>query len=165
MIEEVKDIAEINGWEYRIFETKFLKPNAGQKEPDKKLYGIFVSPPGCETVDFTFRADGSSTGWQFTKTQFAGSAMHIVVVNLLRYISQKYYSAIEVDDEGDYWQTGDETILEKHISHVGAMIKTMADTFTGNPRQKGEDLKAYILRTTLQAKEVYNKTNKKKKAE
>lgn len=154
MVEEIKDIAEVNGWEYHIFETKFPKADT---PPANNRYGIFVSPPRCETIDFTFGADGKMHGWVFTKTQFAGSAMHITVVNLLRYISNKYYSHIEVDDEGDYWQTGNAVILEKHISSIGLMLKTLAHTFNNTPRAKDQPLETYILQTVQKAKAAYEK--------
>jgi hypothetical protein len=150
MIEEVKDIADTNGWPYHIWETKFPKKPIAKN--NHKRYGIFVSPPRCESVDFSFSADGTMPDWQYTKTQFAGSAMHIVVVNLLRYISKKYYSHIEVDDEGDYWQTNDEALLQKQIDTVGQMIKLMHHALEETPKQKGEKIVDYITRVAKTAK-------------
>jgi len=40
----------------------------------------------------------------FTKTQYAGKETHKLIINMLRYISQKYFSAFNVKDDSLYWE-------------------------------------------------------------
>ncbi len=47
----------------------------------------------------------------FTKTQLAGSAAHIKVVELLKQLAPKYFSEFEVTDETDFWDDGNEKNL------------------------------------------------------
>jgi len=52
--------------------------------------------------------------WASTKTQFAGPEAHIGLCKLLQYLSGKYFKTIEVEDEGEYWQSGEaETLILK----------------------------------------------------
>ena len=51
---------------------------------------------------------------EFTKTQFAGTAVHVLVVNLLRRIAPLFASFI-VHDEGEFWDTSDLGILKGHF--------------------------------------------------
>lgn len=170
MIEELKDVALVNRWDYKVFETEFPKPDAKPAFDFSKYgwtveplrYGIYITPPRCETIDFAFDASGNLER-TFVKTQFAGSATHIIVVNLLRYISKKYLLNFEVDDEGDYWQTNDTILLEKHLRDVGNMIKVMGDAFNSSQRQKGEELTNYIIRVATGAKQTYDKGEMKNK--
>ena len=163
MIEEVKDIAEVNKWEYHIFEKEFPAIGSEPKAGERKKYGIYLTPPNCETITLTFRANGTTDGYHFTKTQFAGSAMHIIVINLLRYISKKYFIDFEVEDEGDYWQTNDEVLLQKHMNNVGLMIKTMKQAFENIPKEKGEKVMPYVLRVAETAAKKYNAKQSRKK--
>ena len=96
MIEEVVTIAKANNWDYFIFENEF--PNASFTPiPEKEnLYGICISPPGCEMVSFSFLSNGKMCGaeklqfnkhlenleedenlyYLHTKTQYAGIEIH-----------------------------------------------------------------------------------------
>ena len=58
MIDEVTTIAKTNQWDYFVFETEF--PNATfTKTPEKEnLYGMCISPPNCESVNFSFLSNG-----------------------------------------------------------------------------------------------------------
>jgi hypothetical protein len=59
----------------------------------------------------------------FIKTQFAPVEIHIAVIKLLKYIQQKYISNLDVYDEGDYWQTGnDQKFLKGKIDFLNAAI-------------------------------------------
>jgi hypothetical protein len=75
--------------------------------------GVALYPhPDCEPIRIEFeglRID------QFVKTQFAGAPIHVRVVALLREISP-HFSVFEVSDDSEYWETGDEGLLEKAIT-------------------------------------------------
>lgn len=51
--------------------------------------------------------------WASTKTQAAGPAAHIALCKLLRYLEAKYFERLEVNDETQYWETGEvERLIE-----------------------------------------------------
>jgi hypothetical protein len=64
MIEEVKDVAIANNWEYHILDTEFPFNDSelpwGNKEiyHHENVYGIILCPTGCEMVNFSFLSNG-----------------------------------------------------------------------------------------------------------
>ncbi len=142
MIEEVKDIAEIYEWKYTIANTHFPKNTFNKMEYDGKLYGISFTPPNSETISLTFLSNGkmcSGARLKFfgnsnkeedkqylfmlsSKTQFAGSTNHKIIIHLLKYLSQKYFQDFQLTDEGAYWETGDEELLEKNFNTYNDLL-------------------------------------------
>ncbi|MCK6692591.1 MAG: hypothetical protein L6Q97_10870 [Thermoanaerobaculia bacterium] len=91
------------------------------------------------------------------KTQFAGPDVHIALVKLLKYLEKKYLDAVEVTDEGDYWETEDRARLEKNFDTLTHFIKVVGDALEnyqgpmpedGSPRSLA-DLIEKILREKL----------------
>ncbi len=180
MIEEVKDIAEIYKWKYNIFEKQFPKNGLGKDDFNNKIYGIHFTPPECETVSLTFLSNGRMSCLpnlrhfgntkdeerrQFiymlwTKTQFAGVQTHKVIVHLLKYLSKKYLSEFNVDDEGHYWETGDEKILEKTFRQYNALLDNVSSAIHNFPIKQGENIEQYFERV-LKTIHLKKKRNKK----
>jgi hypothetical protein len=115
LIEEVADLAKGLNWEHTILD-------------DDQIKGIIVSAPESEPLWFTFTPDGKTcdvVNLQYsdpsepfyslchTKTQFAGPEVHMAMIRMLRHISDKYFAEIEVSDEGEYWEKGDEENLRR----------------------------------------------------
>jgi len=174
MIEEVEDIAKMQGWEYHVFEREFPDSIGGatlSRTPNRinkkeKLYGIMLSPPHCDPVQLTFLSNGrmcSPASLQcfgdstdeaeqmflymlFTKTQFAGTEAHKLIVGLLRYLSNKYLLDFVVNDEGEYWETGDDALLKQNFGKVGTYIDVTQNMFDGFPIREGESLEQYVER-------------------
>ena len=67
---------------------------------------------------------------EFTKTQFAGVDWHLRVVGRLKAI-QSYFRELKVDDEGEFWDTGDTAILGDHIQTSKRMIQKAFDENPG----------------------------------
>lgn len=104
MIEEIKNIGDVQKWEYHIFETEFSKNNFDEINSNKNIYGICFSPPDCELVMLSFLSNGRMCNpfmlehflksmekededliyVNFTKTQFAGIESHKIIIHLLR---------------------------------------------------------------------------------
>ncbi len=143
---------------------------------DGNLYGILFSPPNCEPVWLTFLSNrrlcdainlnefnkplkevDEINYWCSTKTQFAGPEVHKAVTAILKHISQKYIDAIEVNDEGNFWQTGDTSLLEKNFSSYSAIIDTMGSALYSTEQKPGESLEEAIIRAIS---EVHNKISK-----
>lgn len=82
--------------------------------------GVEVQPhPDSEPLRFEF--DRDLFVQEYCKTQFAGSATHVRIVELIRRLAH-YFEDLHVEDEGEFWETGDEVLLEGHIGKVNGMI-------------------------------------------
>ncbi|MES2777459.1 MAG: hypothetical protein V4722_24985 [Bacteroidota bacterium] len=178
LIEEVKDIAGIYNWKYTILEETFATEELGKEQyHPKNLYGIVFSPPKSEPVWFSFLSNGRMSAppllqcWGkpknkteaaylymlFTKTQFAGAAIHKLVVHILKYISQKYLLDFTVKDEGYYWETGDEKLLEDTFKQYTSLIEGFATSLETFPVNEGESFMDYFERMMKIVNEKYGK--------
>jgi len=167
MIDEVRDISEIYKWKYYIFEKEFPKNNLGKKNFDESIYGILFTPhKKSEAIYLTFLSNGrmgnpsSLEYWlksknekdkkriygNFTKTQYAGPDVHKVVIDLLRYLSKKYFKSFSMVDESRYWETNDEKILRKTFEEWGALIDGFATALKTIKPRKSESLENVIKR-------------------
>ncbi len=81
----------------------------------------------CDPVRLEF--DRDLYVQEFTKTQFAGVECHLKVVDLLRAI-QPFFRNLKVEDEGEYWETNDHTILAAHMDRTREVIE---DELRKNP--------------------------------
>jgi hypothetical protein len=163
MTEEVEDVVKIYGWPYLIFGTTFPKDSLELQEYDGNLYGICFSPPKCEPVFLSFLSNGrmcsadglkayaSSVGRQeeqhlytlSTKTQYAGYNTHKIIMELLKYLSKKYFRELNVVDEGRYWQTGDELVLKNIFNTYEALISGFAEVLESFPAEGNETIESY----------------------
>ena len=177
MIEEVKDIATVHQWKYHVFEKEFPRNSLGKKNFNKDIYGILFSPPMCEPVLFCFLSNGKMANpfmmefWlkskkkkdkdllfgNFTKTQYAGVEVHIIIIGLFRYLSKKYLKNFSMIDEGKFWETNDEELLRKTFKEWSALIDGFANTLETIKIKKGESIEGTIRRA---AKIVHTKRKK-----
>lgn len=166
MIEEVKDIVSVYNWPYFIYDTEFPGKGFGKQEYDDNIYGIHFSPPESEPVWLCFLSNGRMSNiinvklyanssvsrdklylyMLFTKTQFAGTEIHKIIVHLLKYISKKYLAHFKVIDEGEYWETGDEKLLEENFSCLTQYINDFTTAIETFPKENGETFEAYFLK-------------------
>jgi hypothetical protein len=177
MIEEVKDIAEIYEWKYTINKTRFPKNSFDKTEYNGKLYGISFTPPNSETISLTFLSNGRMCcGVRLkyfgnsdnendkmylymlsSKTQYAGSTIHKIIIHLLKYLSQKYFKNFELDDEGKYWETGDEKLLEKNFKTYNDLVDGVAHSIKSYPINNAESFTDYFARILKMLDEKRNK--------
>lgn len=61
------------------------------------------------------------------KTQYAPLEIHILVINLLKYLKNKYISDLEVFDDGNYWNTMDKNVLKKNMDFLASRIDMVGD--------------------------------------
>lgn len=166
MIEEVRDIVNVYGWDYHIYETEFPEDGFGKKDFNNMIYGIHFSPPGCEPVWLCFLSNGKMSSpmavqlWgkstdekekkllygNFTKTQYAGIETHKTVIRLLRYISNKYLEDFSLIDEGKFWETDDEQALEEMFKRYNEALDFVANALETVPLNPGETLEGYFGR-------------------
>jgi hypothetical protein len=156
LIEEVTDLCKGLNWKYTVLN-------------DEKIKGILVTAPESEALWFTFTPDGrtcdvvnlqySDAGDKFyslchTKTQYAGPEVHMTLVKMLRYMSDKYYSEIEVTDEGEYWETGNEQNLREIFARYTEIINLFAEKLEQMERVPGESTEELVDRIEQMAKEI-----------
>lgn len=159
MIAEVKDIAGSLQWKYDIID-------------DDKLKGILVSPKECEPLSLTFAPNGRLCSIVnvivnkpddefyysgFTKTQFAGPDTHIALLKLLRYLSEKYFSEIEVYDEGLYWGVWDKKILLEQFAKYNYALNAVTAALEGIKKIPGETIQSFADRIEEQIKKKLGK--------
>jgi hypothetical protein len=73
----------------------------------------------CEPIRLEFDNDLYVQEW--TKTQFAGAKIHITVVDFLREI-ERFFETFKVNDEAEYWDTGDPELLKKYLADCDRFI-------------------------------------------
>ena len=165
LIEEITDIAKAENWNYFVFENQFHNNSFSNAINDKNLYGIMISPPESEPLCLSFLGNGKMCGilnfnvFQLdknigesqlysvaTKTQYAGSEIHKKLIMILDYINPKYLSDFECVDEGHFWETRNEKLLEETFEKYTNLISGLTDSFTIFPMLKDETQEAYCIR-------------------
>ncbi len=108
---------------------------------------ILMMHPACEPISFLFDRGGRlrdlmgllsvpdvmpvpETPFVSVKTQFAPVEVHITIIKLLQYFKKRYVSDMEVLDEGEFWETGDERRLREKIAFLDRKIAAAADALS-----------------------------------
>jgi hypothetical protein len=146
LIEEVTDICKSLNWESHIFDEKELK-------------GVCFAPKRSEPVFLTFNENGrifsptnillkdiyddirvpkESIYTTSTKTQYAGADAHIAIIKLLKHISKKYLKEFTLTDEGYYWETDDEKILQEQFEKYNSALDSVGEALNNLPSAVGE---------------------------
>jgi hypothetical protein len=179
LICEVEDIAAVYEWPCEVFNSEFPNNHFGKTTYNNELYGVCFTPPGCESVFISFLSNGKISGpaqLEFfgnaskeeekkylyivsVKTQFAGIDVHIVLVHLLRYLSQKYFARFNVSDEGSYWETSDENILRENFKKYSDLFNSFSSAIHKHPFQANESVDKYFARLIQLIKEKKQRGN------
>ncbi len=167
LITEVKDIAETFNWKYTIFQEAFPELNDDDETYNDEIYGISFTPPKCETVSICFLSNYRMSDYVHlkfyghsedeneqkylymlaVKTQFAGITIHKTVIELLRYLNKKgYFSEFILTDEGEYWETGDEQLLEKRFKAYESLLDDFSLALETISANQGESFEKYFER-------------------
>jgi hypothetical protein len=134
----VSSTAEAKGWPIELIGRKTVTrlrvdDNEQAWNYEGPVEGIVVRPhEDCEPVRFEF--DQDLYVQEYTKTQFAGVACHLAVVALLRRV-EPLFSKLVVDDEGEFWNTGDLAVLENHVETIRKVIN---DELKKNPNARAK---------------------------
>jgi len=179
LITEVKDIAETLNWKYKIYQEEFPFIEKGDQSYDGQLYGISFTPPECETVSICFLSNyrmsslvhltlyghtenPSEKDFLYmlsAKTQFAGTAIHKIIINIFRHLyKKKYLLDFELIDEGGYWETGDEKLLENKFKEYGDLLDNFSLALETISPKHGESYENYFERIM----KIIENRNKKK---
>jgi len=124
---DVCAFAKESGWLTKaIFESNALLKRVVNEQNDDYVgptRGVEVQPhPNSEPLRFEF--DRGLFVQEYCKTQFAGATTHVRIVELLHRVMHHFENLL-VEDEGEFWETHDETLLESHIEKVNGLIDEM----------------------------------------
>ena len=167
LITEVKEIVETFNWDYKIYLKEFPEKKIDDSAYDERIYGISFTPPECETVSICFLSNyrmSSGARLKFfgkspnqsenkflymlsVKTQFAGVSIHKAIIELFRYLLKRnYFSEFNLIDEGNYWETGDESLLEQKFKENGDLIDHFSIAIETIPIKPRESFEGYFER-------------------
>ena len=166
MIEEVTDICKANKWDFAVFDDTFPN-NTFTIEPNKdRVYGIFFTPPKCETVDLTFLSNGKLCSahnielnknlenleddiylyFLSVKTQYCGPEIHKLLIPIFDYLNKNYFEDFEFTDEGQFWETRNEKLLDETFDRYSNLINSFSSVLEYIPILEGEPIETYVLR-------------------
>ena len=166
LIEEIKDISNVSGWKYHIYNTRFPNDTFENHTSFENIYGIDFTPTDCETVSLAFLSDGTmvcparilffansenETERSFiytisVKTQFAGVFIHQLLIRLFKYLNDKYFEDFKLDDESYYWETDDENRMREQFKVYDDLLDNVVLSVQTFPIKSGEDVVAYFER-------------------
>ncbi len=141
VIDVSKKFAELNHWEYFIFQedNKLLERIKDEQDwnYEGSTKGIQLQPDS-NSDPFILEFDENLYVQEFCKTQFADLSVHILIINFLKQI-QPYFDNFTVDDEGEYWDTFDVKLLQQHVdncNHASDEMKRENNKMNGPFRLK-----------------------------
>lgn len=127
LIDAASTFAKENGWGKELFELPNVTLLRVRDEADwdyvGPVKGIQVFPhDDCDPIRLEFDRDLYIQ--EYTKTQFAGSNIHLKVLDLLALL-QPFFSTFRINDEGEYWETKNLTTLMEHMHRTQQVIEDM----------------------------------------
>ncbi len=77
--------------------------------------------------------------WTSVKTQFAPIDVHITLVKLLQYVKKHYIPNLEVNDDGQYWETGSTKTLQDKRKLINQKMDEIGISLSGITHQQFEN--------------------------
>lgn len=132
LISRVEEVAKAMTWLTEVFENSEATLLRVRDEKDWDYRGptrgvMLYIHEDCDPLRLEFDQDLYIQ--EFVKTQFAGVRVHIQLIALLRDF-QDFFLDLKVEDEGEYWDSGDEGVLAEHILRCNEVI---AEEASKNP--------------------------------
>lgn len=179
LIEEVLDITKTYGWKNSCYETSFPRNSLSCiNEYSDEVFGISFTPPKCETIYICFLSNGrmsSPVHLRFygrskdqaespflylisVKTQFSNPFIHAPIIQIFRYLNKHYFLDFQLSDEGQYWETNDETILKTNFAKYNAILDSFTLGLETLPMKANESFEDYFSRL-FEVIEKRNRTN------
>jgi hypothetical protein len=136
--DRVLDLALELGSQARVWRA------ADDDDPRRMVRGILLSLyPGQETTSLLISPEGWLVGlldiedaekgqldeppWCCVKTQFGPVEGHVALVELFTVLKQEFIANLDVQDEGEYWETRDLATLATKMNFLQTAIEEMAE--------------------------------------
>ena len=131
LLEEVSSIAKAEGWSSEAIESRVTTLLRVRDEQDWNyvgpVKGIVISiAEDCDPVQLEF--DRDLYVQEFTKTQFAGVQTHLKLLELLKAL-KPFFHDLKVEDEGEYWETGNLQGLTEHMNRAQKAIEAELEKY------------------------------------
>lgn len=126
LLQFARRFASERGWvteEINEPNVKLLRVDENERDCDYlgPVCGLKLIPgKDCEPIKLEF--DNSLYVQEWTKTQFAGAEMHLAVCGFLHAI-EPYFGTLKVNDEAEYWETGDIELLKQYLADCDRFIE------------------------------------------
>ena len=163
LIEEIKDVSNVYGWKYHIFDTRFPNEAFDNHTSFENVYGINFTPTESETISLTFLSNGTmvcpsrisffahtkNEAYIYTisvKTQFAGVIVHQLIIRLFKYLNDKYFEDFELSDESHYWETDNENLMRERFKVYDGLLDNFVLSFQTFPIESDENMISYFER-------------------
>ena len=122
----VSSMAEAEGWSTESIASGKVTLQRVRDDGDWDYTGpvkgiVVYLHEDCDPVRLEF--DGDLYLQEFTKTQFAGVRVHVDVLKLLKAI-QPFFHNLNIEDEGEWWETEDTQILTEHFAAAQKAIES-----------------------------------------
>ncbi len=179
LIEEMSDMAQTMGWHYQVMDNDWDLPNTSSIDSEGSIQGhlplkgiLIKMHTKCESFSLVFDAKGRMTNmvtmalgekeadWQHTKTQFAPVEIHLSMVKLMKYLSNRYFEQFEVFDEGKFWETDDAALLAQKHSFLGDMISKLGDALDNGLSEKPENPQNLVERIEAIITQMHKRSRK-----
>jgi hypothetical protein len=122
-------------WHFRSIDS----PEATLKRVRDQQGWNYVGPvtgielqPHCNAEPLRLEFDRDLYFQDWIKTQFAPTDIHVQVCELFRLLDS-FFESLKVEDEGEYFETGDLSLLTKHRDSVSAVISE----YLASPKNRG----------------------------
>lgn len=86
------------------------------------------------------------------KTQYAGAEIHIKVIELMKYLSSKYLIDFELEDESQYYETGDAEKLIEKLGVINEFLETFNDLLSKTKIESPKDFIKLLKKVSRQNK-------------
>jgi hypothetical protein len=136
LIEAARTAAQQQGWQCMTIAERRVHL-ARVKDGEDWDYvgptrGIVLLPHAfCDPLRLEF--DFDLYVQEYVKTQFAGAVVHAQVIGILHGL-EHHFENLVVEDEGEYWSTGDRDLLDQRIE---ACERAMVEYLTEHPTADG----------------------------
>jgi hypothetical protein len=135
LVDEVEDVCKTLQWDYQLWANNIADTDinlvSAQFTPSH-LNGISLNIKNCVPIFLTFLPDGrlcspldlmdqeiypdESISYTISsKTQFAGFESHLTLMKIFYYLRTRYFVDLKIIDEGMYWETKDEKVLQRQF--------------------------------------------------
>jgi hypothetical protein len=108
-----------------------------QLEPGQDSFSLLISPEGHLTPLFQIKeaeeAPFKEPPYCFVKTQFGSLQGHIAIVHLLDALRQRFFSNLQVSDEGGYYENRD----ANQLAHQRQLLQKAISSLAQGLRQTG----------------------------